>query len=62
MKVCTVNWFECVNVTDKGNRPKMLHLTWESFVQYGSFNLSDYQFAKQGIHNLFYIFFLTTNM
>jgi len=62
MKVCTVNWFESVNVTDKDHGSNMLHLTWESFIQYGSFNLSGYQFAKQGIHNLFYIFFFITNM
>ena len=35
----------------------MLHLTWESFAQYGSFNLGGYQFLKIEISYLLYLLF-----
>ena len=50
MKVCIVNWFDSVNVTDKDHWPNSITCsTYESFAEYGSSSLWGYPFAKQEI-------------
>ena len=56
-----------VNSTDMDHQPfwhNMLHLTLESFAQYGSSNIGGYQFVNHDIciYHLFYILFSITKM
>ena len=57
-----------VNTTDMDHQSfwhNMLHLTYESFVQYGSSNFDDYQFANHEIlylPSLLYTFLYNQNV